>query len=173
MINKLFLRLVPLLLVSVLACSSTQKHRSFGEVLDDGVISNKLKVRYMKDKTIKASQINIDTRRGVVSLKGVVDSQDQINRAIELAERQAGVREVKSYLMTRGGSPSVAGEPRKDKKNKKGIEERDIGGDARSGENSPKTEKASEPSTPPSPKTDHQPDPMELDDIDPPRVLSH
>ncbi|MDO8520234.1 MAG: BON domain-containing protein [Deltaproteobacteria bacterium] len=95
---------VSLILVIILlaACSATPKKRSVGEVIDDSVISNKLKVKYLRDKTVKGLKINIDTWKGVVTLKGKVDSQGQIDRAVELAERQQGVREVKSYLIIRG-----------------------------------------------------------------------
>ena len=107
------------------ACSATASKRSIGEVIDDAVITNKLKTSYMKDKGVKAHQIDVDTWKGVVSLRGRVESQDQINRAIELAERQPGVREVKSYLAIRGGE---AIEPSATTKRGKPpeVEERDL-----------------------------------------------
>lgn len=85
--------------VGLLACSATAQRRSFGEVVDDAVISNKIKIKYFKDKEVKGAAVNINTWKGVVTLKGVVGNQLQIHRAIEIAERQAGVREVKSYLV--------------------------------------------------------------------------
>ena len=91
--------LISFLILSFVACSATPRKRSFGEVVDDAMITNKLKIKFMKDKVVKAHQIDIDTWKGIVSLKGGVDSQRQINRAIELAERQRGVRQVKSYLV--------------------------------------------------------------------------
>lgn len=90
--------LVFLLAFSLVQCASTPKKRSLGETLDDAVISNKLKTRYMGDKRVKAFKLNVDTWKGVVTLKGRLESQDQINHAIEMAERMAGVREVKSHL---------------------------------------------------------------------------
>lgn len=129
---KIFIRyfLACFLVLSVAACSSTPKKRSFGEVMDDGVITNKLKMKYMKDKIVKAHQIDIDTWKGVVSLKGSVDSQSQINRAIEFAERQQGVRQVKSYLVIEGEKPWTT-KPKKPKTpysqgGKSMIEEKDI-----------------------------------------------
>ncbi len=118
-------RIVGLLLILLIsACSATHEKRSIGEVIDDAVVTNKLKTKFMKDKGVQASQIDIDTWKGVVSLRGTVDSQDQIDRAIEIAERQAGVREVKSYLVVaesgRGKRPQVA------RSESKGIEEVDL-----------------------------------------------
>lgn len=87
------------IVVFTVSCSATSQKRSLGEVLDDGVITNKLKTRFMKDKSVKAHQIDIDTWKGVVSLKGTVDTQEQVDRAVQIAERQGGVKEVKSYLV--------------------------------------------------------------------------
>lgn len=114
-----------LVVFSFSACSATASKRSIGEVIDDAVITNKLKTRYMKDKGVKAHQIDIDTWKGVVSLRGRVQSQDQINRAIEIAERQPGVREVKSHLVVRGGDV-MSPEPTKKKDRPADVEERDL-----------------------------------------------
>lgn len=90
-------------------CSATATKRSFGQVVDDSVIHVKLKTKFAKDKLVKARDINIDVYKGVVTLQGIVETQAQINRAIEIAEQQAGVREVKAYLVLK----SVAGQTRK------------------------------------------------------------
>ena len=78
--------------------TSWARDRSFREVVDDGVITNTLKIKFMRDDLVKAKEIDIDTYKGVVSLYGGVDSQEQVNRAIEVSEMQIGVKEVKSYL---------------------------------------------------------------------------
>lgn len=94
---------VIILLVSMILffaqCSATSHKRSFGEVVDDNVIHTKLKTKLIKDKIVNAGQININVWKGVVTLKGTVDNQDQINRSIEMAEKQKGVTEVKAYLV--------------------------------------------------------------------------
>lgn len=93
----------PLILILVFAafaaCSSTAKKRSFGEVVDDNVIAVKLRSKYVKDKYVKANHINVKVRKCVVQLDGSMDRQNQINRAIEIAEQQAGVKEVKAYIV--------------------------------------------------------------------------
>ena len=53
----------------------------------------------MKEQGLgEALAINVDTYRGVVSLNGFVDSQDQINKAMNCARRVEGVTEVKNNL---------------------------------------------------------------------------
>ncbi|MCP5464107.1 MAG: BON domain-containing protein [Deltaproteobacteria bacterium] len=95
------------------SCSATASKRSFGEVVDDNVVAYKLRAKYIKDKVVKKSQIDVKVWKGTVTLKGVVDQQNQINRAIEIAEQQAGVQEVKAYLVLKG---VVKPEPQKQKK---------------------------------------------------------
>lgn len=94
----------------LISLNSWAGDRSLGEVIDDGVITNTLKIKFMKDEVVKAKEIDIDTYKGVVSLYGGVDSQEQINRAIEIAEMQAGVKEVKSYLTIKDAEHD-SGEP--------------------------------------------------------------
>ena len=127
-LNSVFLLI--LFLITLVNCSATASSRSLGETLDDGVITNKLKTRYMKDKEVKAFQIDIDTWKGVVSLRGKVDSQDQIYRAIELAEQQTGVKEVKSYLVLRDEAVPVKSSSRTGSAGRKSravVEEQDVG----------------------------------------------
>lgn len=102
--KKIVSFLFAVLMISLSACAGTSNKRSFGQVVDDAVITNKLKAKYIKDKTVKAFKVDVDTHKGVVKLKGKVDNQEQIDRAIEIAERMPGVNEVKSYLIVKNRS---------------------------------------------------------------------
>ncbi len=90
--------LLAIVLFCSISCASGPTKRHFGEVVDDAVISNRLKFKYLKDSTVSGFDINVDTYKGIVSLRGQVADQSQIDRAIEMAERENGVRSVKSYL---------------------------------------------------------------------------
>jgi hyperosmotically inducible protein len=68
--------------------------RSVGEVIDDGVVTTKVKAALVADTAVKAHEINVETREGVVQLSGFVDSSDVKSKAAELAGRVAGVKEV-------------------------------------------------------------------------------
>ncbi|HED00080.1 MAG TPA: BON domain-containing protein [Proteobacteria bacterium] len=82
-----------------LGCAATSTRESTGEYLDDSVITAKIKGLLVKDLTLKSFAISVETFRGVVILSGFVDSNDQIDRAIQIARGVKGVREVKSQLM--------------------------------------------------------------------------
>ena len=83
------------------ACASTPQKRSFGEIIDDSMLHTRLKARFLTDKTIKPGDIKIEVRKGVVSMNGVLGTQEEIDRAIEIAERTKGVQQVKAYLVLR------------------------------------------------------------------------
>jgi hyperosmotically inducible periplasmic protein len=72
--------------------------KSAGAVVDDTVITTKVKTALLADSDIKGLQINVDTSNGVVTLSGAVDNQTQIDRAGKLAADVQGVASVTNNL---------------------------------------------------------------------------
>jgi hyperosmotically inducible protein len=72
--------------------------RSVGEVVDDAVITAKVKTALATDKTVAAHEVNVTTREGVVQLAGFVDSSAQKSQASEVARKIAGVKQVDNQL---------------------------------------------------------------------------
>jgi osmotically-inducible protein OsmY len=91
-----------ILLVSFLGCASTAKQEGTGEYIDDSVITAKVKAEILKDDTLKSSEINVETFKGVVQLSGFVNSQFDINRAVEVAGSVKGVTSVKNDMRVKG-----------------------------------------------------------------------
>ena len=60
----------------------------------DPGITTAVKSKLAADDTVKATDINVDTRNGVVTLKGEVPSAAAKTRALELAKATDGVRDV-------------------------------------------------------------------------------
>ncbi len=81
-------------LVSVVGCSSTPQQEGTGQYFDDSVITAKVKAAIFDDPTTKATEINVETFKGVVQLSGFVSSQAAANRAMELARGVSGVKGV-------------------------------------------------------------------------------
>lgn len=75
--------------------------QSAGRVVDDVTINTAVKARLVEDETTKAHQINVETQRGVVQLSGFVESQEQKQRAGELARAVDGVSSVRNDLEIR------------------------------------------------------------------------
>ena len=90
--------LILVLLVSFLGCASTSTQEGTGEYVDDSVITTKVKAAVFTDASLKSSEINVETFKGVVQLSGFVNSQADIDRAVEVARGVKGVTSVKDDM---------------------------------------------------------------------------
>lgn len=77
------------------------ERQTAGEVVDDGVVTAKVKARLVDDPLTKAYQINVETFKGTVQLSGFVDSAEARSRAAQLAGNVGGVKDVKNSLEVR------------------------------------------------------------------------
>jgi osmotically-inducible protein OsmY len=91
-----------ILVVSLLGCASTARQEGTGEYLDDALITTKVKAEIFRDASLKSSEINVETFKGVVQLSGFVNSQADINRAVEVARGVKGVISVKNDMRVKG-----------------------------------------------------------------------
>jgi hyperosmotically inducible protein len=64
--------------------------RSAGQLLDDSVLSNKIKAKFVGEAGIRSLNIDVDVYRGVVTLTGVVGSEVEKKKAIDIAKVTAG-----------------------------------------------------------------------------------
>lgn len=83
-------------LATLIGCASTAKKESTGEYIDDSLITAKVKAAVLNEPTLKSSEINVETFKGVVQLSGFVSSQADINKAAEVARSVKGVSAVKN-----------------------------------------------------------------------------
>jgi len=90
-----------IVLVSAWGCGSTAKTEGPGEYVDDSVITAKVKTAIFNDPTLKVNEINVETFKGVVQLSGFVNSQADINKAVQVARGVAGVKSVKNDMRLR------------------------------------------------------------------------
>lgn len=86
------------LLLSFLGCASTPKQEGTGEYVDDAVITTKVKAAIFNEPTLKSTEINVETFKGVVQLSGFVSSQADINKAVSVARGVKGVVAVKNDM---------------------------------------------------------------------------
>lgn len=84
--------------MSILGCASTTKSEGTGEYIDDSVITTKVKAAIFNEPTLKVTEINVETYKGVVQLSGFVRSQSDVNRAEEVARGVKGVKSVKNDM---------------------------------------------------------------------------
>jgi hyperosmotically inducible protein len=72
--------------------------RSGETVVDDGVITTKVKAALAGDARTKAHQVNVETHEGVVQLSGFVDNAEAKSTASELARAVEHVRSVNNQI---------------------------------------------------------------------------
>ncbi len=85
-------------LLAVTGCASTSKEKSTGEYFDDAVITTKVKAAFVEDKELKATEIQVETFKGVVQLSGFVADRSHIGRAEQVARDVRGVKSVKNDI---------------------------------------------------------------------------
>jgi osmotically-inducible protein OsmY len=86
---------------ALVACTSTPTQQSTGEVIDDGVVTAKVKAALIDDPVTKAHQINVETFKGAVQLSGFVESDEARTRALQLVRDIDGVKSVKDAMEIR------------------------------------------------------------------------
>jgi len=90
------------LVASALAgCAGTAKQESTGEVLDDSVITTKVKSALLTEKGVDSTAISVETFKGRVLLAGYVKSPDQRQRAEGVARSVTGVKAVNNQIELR------------------------------------------------------------------------
>jgi hyperosmotically inducible protein len=69
-----------------------------GNVVDDGIITAKIKSALLADPNVKSLDVAVVTRKGETQLSGFVDSENQITRVTELARAIEGVKSVSNEM---------------------------------------------------------------------------
>lgn len=77
---------------------ASQDHKSTGQTIDDQLIVSSIKTRMLADSKVSAMNINVDCDKGVVTLRGFAKDQEELDRALEIANKVSGVQEVISKL---------------------------------------------------------------------------
>ena len=78
------------------------KERTLGNVIDDSVITTKVKAAIFNTPDLKTLQISVETRKGEVLLSGFVDNEAAKKRAEEVVKNVAGVKSVRNSLEVKG-----------------------------------------------------------------------
>jgi len=119
--NKVFFRLLLILALAGLisaGCATTKntgvaikegateagqqvadKAEDVGEKIEDASITSAIKMKFANDELVSASNINVDTTNGHVTLNGTVASQAEATRAVQIGRSVDGVKSVHSNLI--------------------------------------------------------------------------
>ncbi len=90
--------LAALMLTNLAGCATNAKTESVGQYVDDATITTGVKAAILNEPTLKVSEINVETYKGVVQLSGFVAAQDSIAKAASVARTVKGVQSVKNDI---------------------------------------------------------------------------
>lgn len=90
--------LVSALFVVCLVASGCSRTPSPQDINSDSDITAAVKEKLKTDPKVEASEIDVDTKDGVVTLKGEVDTKEKADRAIQIAGEVPKVKRVNSEL---------------------------------------------------------------------------
>lgn len=90
-----------MLMLGIAACSSTQDRESTSQYLSNSAISGKIKSKLVASSLTAATNIDVESYKGTVILAGFVKTQEQKDRALEIANETKGVTEVKDAIFVR------------------------------------------------------------------------
>jgi hyperosmotically inducible protein len=79
-----------------------------GAATDDAVTAD-VHAKYQRDDTLRHTDIEVTTTSGVVTLNGSVQSDDERQRALDIARRATGVKRVEDRLQVIEASPPPLG----------------------------------------------------------------
>nr|MDP2190881.1 BON domain-containing protein [Rhodoferax sp.] len=78
-----------------------------GTVIDDSVVTTKVKTALLNDPDVKSFDFKVETRKGEVQLSGFVDNQAQLDRAIAVTRAVAGVSSVQNSVSLKGSAATI------------------------------------------------------------------
>jgi hyperosmotically inducible protein len=93
-----------LLIGALLLSTASYAQGRSDQPIDDSVITTKVKARLVKDKQVRARDIEVKTVNGVVELSGTARSKREASKAASLARNVKGVKSVKNDIQVAAAS---------------------------------------------------------------------
>lgn len=85
------------------ATPGSKAGRSSGQKVDDAAITARVKSALLAESNVPGTAINVDTAGGTVTLRGRVENQSQVERAVQTARAVDGVGNVVNQLTVGAG----------------------------------------------------------------------
>lgn len=92
---------VSLAALLVAGCAGSAKETSFGEGIDDSVITVKVKGKLAASEQTDAYDIEVETFKGIVQLSGFVNTLSEKQAASRIAREVGGVTDVENDIIVK------------------------------------------------------------------------
>lgn len=83
------------------ACAVTSGQSTVGQYVDDATITTRVKARFADDPQVNAMRIKVETLKGTVELSGFAVSEDEKDRAAQIARQVPDVNQVRNSILVR------------------------------------------------------------------------
>ena len=97
-IKRLSAVALAIVFTTVLGCAGSPTQESTGEYVTDTWITTKVKAALVDDPMVKATEVNVETFKGVVQLSGFVSSSAAMYEAVRLTNGIKGVTSVRNDM---------------------------------------------------------------------------
>ncbi len=87
--------------IATTGCSVVREQQTVGAYVDDAAITTAVKAKMAEDRTVSATAISVETLNGTVQLSGFAKSQQELDRAENIARTTRHVREVRNSIVVR------------------------------------------------------------------------
>jgi hyperosmotically inducible periplasmic protein len=88
-------------LLTTAGCAVTRDQSSVGQYVDDTAITAAVKARFVENKEVAASSIQVETLNGTVQLSGFAKNAQEKETAETIARRVNGVKSVRNDIVIR------------------------------------------------------------------------
>lgn len=78
-----------------------------GTDIDDSVVTARVKTALLDDTEVKSFDLKVETRKGEVMLSGMVDSQQQLDRAMSVTLAVVGVKSIDNKVTLKAGATTI------------------------------------------------------------------
>ncbi|MBX9893689.1 MAG: BON domain-containing protein [Nitrosomonas sp.] len=85
-----------------LGCTTPQKYEGSREQFDDIIITTRVHEAIIDEPSLRPFDINIRTIKGIVELSGLVNSRDDMDKAIAIARKVEGIKLIKNDMRIYG-----------------------------------------------------------------------
>lgn len=100
--SNCFIVLLLIAQIILSSCASTARYEGSREQFDDIIITTKVHEAILDELSLRPFDINVRTIKGVVELSGLVNSRDDMDKAIAIARKIEGVKLVRNDMRTYG-----------------------------------------------------------------------
>lgn len=76
LIKAICASLLAIALITTVGCAGSATNESAGEYIDDTWITTRVKASLVDDATVKSTEVNVETFKGVVQLSGFVETHE-------------------------------------------------------------------------------------------------